>query len=150
MYGISLYCMVLHVISLYCMILNGIAWYCIVLHGIELYCIKSYGIAWYCIVLHCTIALWGYPHVKWEIENLIQITTTALILLKFLNFSQNYWRLPAAQFHFWIIFGSSWTQSKAEEGLTIDPVSIQAGWRKDVNKLRDKLNAGLKTAHQIC
>ena len=26
------------------------------------------------------IALWGYPHVKWEIENLSQITTTVPIL----------------------------------------------------------------------
>ena len=36
------------------------------------------------------IALCGYPQVKWEIENLIQITTTSLILLKFLNFRQKY------------------------------------------------------------
>ena len=35
-------------------------------------------------------ALWGYPHVKWEIENLCQITTTAPIFLKFNYFRQKY------------------------------------------------------------
>ena len=36
------------------------------------------------------IALWGYPHVKWEIENLSQITTTAPIFLQFNYFRQKY------------------------------------------------------------
>ena len=35
-------------------------------------------------------ALWGYPHVKWEIENLSQITTTAPIFLQFNYFRQKY------------------------------------------------------------
>ena len=38
----------------------------------------------------CLIALWGYPHVKWEIENLSQITTTVPIFLQFNYFRQKY------------------------------------------------------------
>ena len=38
----------------------------------------------------CIIALWGYPHVKWEIELLSQITTTAPIFLQFNYFRQKY------------------------------------------------------------
>ena len=36
------------------------------------------------------IALWCYPHVKWEIENLSQITTTVPIFLQFNYFRQKY------------------------------------------------------------
>ena len=45
-------------------------------------------------------ALWGYPHVKWEIENLNQITTIAPIFLEFNYFRQNIWVNIWVQFHF--------------------------------------------------
>ena len=35
-------------------------------------------------------ALWGYLHVKWEIENLSEITSTAPIFLQFNYFRQKY------------------------------------------------------------
>ena len=37
-----------------------------------------------------TLPLWGYPHVKWEIDNLSQITTTAPIFLLSNYFRQKY------------------------------------------------------------
>ena len=47
-------------------------------------------------------ALCCYPHVKLEIGNLSQITTTAPIFQQSHYFRQNIWRLLAAQIHFWI------------------------------------------------
>ena len=50
-------------------------------------------------------------------------------------FRQNIWRLSSVQFHFWYIFGTSWTQPTTAEAFTIESVSIQAGCRKDVNEV---------------
>ena len=50
-------------------------------------------------------AQWSYPHEKVSIRYLSQISTTAPILKQSHYFRQNIRRLPAAQFHFWIIFG---------------------------------------------
>ena len=54
----------------------------------------------------------------------------------FLNLKrQIIWRSSSVQFHFWHIFGTSWTQPTAAEAFTIESVSIQAGCRKDVNEV---------------
>ena len=42
---------------------------------------------------------------------------------------------PLFSFTFAIYLGTSWTQPTAEEGLTIGSVSIQAGCRREVNKI---------------
>ena len=42
------------------------------------------------IHFHRHTAVWRYPHVKWEIENFSQITTTAPIFLQFNYFRQKY------------------------------------------------------------
>ena len=45
------------------------------------------------------------------------------------------YRILEVQFHFWYILGTSWTQPTAEEGFTLESVSIQADCMKDVNAI---------------
>ena len=81
------------------------------------------------------IALCGYPIVKIEIRDSSQTSTTAPIFFLSIISDRNIWRLPAAQFHFWMIFGyelitvycSSWIYKKS--------IAVQAVCRQDVNKI---------------
>ena len=81
-------------------------------------------------------ALCGYPLLKLEIRDSCQISTAAAIFFHYNYFRQTIWRLASVQFHFWYIYlGTSWTQPTAEEGFTIESVSIQPGCRKNVTKI---------------
>ena len=60
-----------------------------VLHSWELFS-DFIGFSVQLHILNGTNAPWGYPLVKWEIENLSQITTTAPIFLQFNYFRQKY------------------------------------------------------------
>ena len=94
-------------------------------------------------------ALWVKHCWKVEIEELTKMFPSGPIFMNLNYFRQNIWRLSSVQFHFWYIFGTSWTQPTAGEGFTIESVSIQAGcWRIWIN-FRDELNTSLKTGHQI-
>ena len=56
------------------------------------------------IMTKITNALCCYPHVKLEIGNLSQITTTAPIFLQFNYFRENIWVTIWLQFHFLDIY----------------------------------------------
>ena len=86
--------------------------------------------------LWCTNALWVKLCWKVVIGDFTKMISSGPIFLNLNYFRQNIWRLSSVQFLFWYIYlGTSWIQSTAEEGFTIGPVSIQAGCRKDVNKI---------------
>ena len=83
----------------------------------------------------CTSALCSYPLVKMEIGDSSQISTTAAIFSQYDYFRQTIWRLASVLFTFDIYLGTSRTQPTAEEGFTIESVSIQPGCRNNVTKL---------------
>ena len=75
----------------------------------------------------CWIALWVKPCWKVDIEEFSNMFPSGPIFMYPIYFRQNIWRFSSVQFHFCYIFGTSWTQPNAEERLTIELVSIQAG-----------------------
>ena len=79
-----------------------------------------------------TIALCVDPHWKGSIRLLSQTYTTAPILKQSHYFRQNIWRLPAAQFHFWMIFGFELKFSLLQK---LKSIAVQAVFRQDVNKM---------------
>ena len=89
------------------------------------------------VALHCRVyfALWVKLCWKVVIGGFIKMIPSGPIFPNLNYFRQNIWRLSSVQFHFWHIFGTSWTQPTAAEGFTIESVSIQAGCRKDVNEV---------------
>ena len=81
------------------------------------------------------IALWVKPCWKMEIEEFTKFFPSGPTFMNLNYFRQNIWRLSSVQFHFWCIFGTSWTHLTAEEEFTIESVSIQAGCWKDMNEI---------------
>ena len=61
----------------------------------------------------------------------LQIYTTSPILKQSIYFSQNICRLPAAQFHFWMIFGYELNSILQK----LKSIAVQAVYRQDVNKM---------------
>ena len=83
----------------------------------------------------CHIALWVKLCWNVVIGGFTKMIPTGPIFLNLNYFRQNIWRFSSVQFHFWHIFGTSWTQPTAAEGFTIESVTIQVGCRKDVNEV---------------
>ena len=77
------------------------------------------------------IALWGYPHVKWEIENLSQITTTAPIFLQFNYFRQKYLEIANRAVlllnNIWVRVEHSLLQQLNLQKVNYSSSSLQAG-----------------------
>ena len=90
---------------------------------------------WSAEVKSSPIALWVKPCWKVEIEEFSKMFPSGPIFMNLNYFRQNIWRLSSVQFHFWCIFGTSWTHLTAEEEFTIESVSIQAGCWKDMNEI---------------
>ena len=80
-------------------------------------------------------ALWVKLCWKVVIGGFTKMIPSGPIFLNLNYFRHNIWRLSSVQFHFWYIFGTSWSQLTAEEGFTMESVSIQTGCRKDVNEI---------------
>ena len=78
----------------------------------------------------CT-ALWRYPHVKWEIENLSQITTTAPIFLQFNYFRQKYLEIASCAVsllnNIWVRVEHSLLQQLNLQKVNCSSSSLQAG-----------------------
>ena len=77
------------------------------------------------------IALWRYPHVKWEIENLSQITTTAPIFLQFNYFRQKYLEIASSAVsllnYIWVRVEHSLLQKLDLQKVNCSSSSLQAG-----------------------
>ena len=83
-----------------------------------------------------TSALWRYPHVKWEIENLSQITTTAPIFLQFNYFRQKYLEIASCAVSF---LNTIWVRVEhillQQLNLQKILIAVQAVCRQDVNNI---------------
>ena len=86
-------------------------------------------------LLSCTNALWVKLCWRVVIGGFTKMIPSGSIFLNLNYFIKNVWRSSSVQFHFWHIFGTSWTQPTAAEGFTIESVTVQAGCRKDVNEV---------------
>ena len=77
------------------------------------------------------IALWRYPHVKWEIELLSQITTTAPIFLQFNYFRQKYLEIASSAVsllnYIWVRVEHSLLQKLDLQKVNCSSSSLQAG-----------------------
>ena len=82
-----------------------------------------------------TNPLCGYPFVKMELEIQARFPPQHPFSCCIIISDRNIWRLPAAQFHFWYIFGYELNTETADGGFAIGSVSIETGCRKDVNKI---------------
>ena len=82
-----------------------------------------------------SIALWVKPCWKVEIEELPKCFPQAPFLCGSIISDEIFGDCPLSSFTFDIYLVTSWTQSTAEGGFTIESVSIQAGCRKDVNEI---------------
>ena len=73
----------------------------------------------------------GYPHVKWEIENLSQITTTAPIFLQFNYFRQKYLENASSAVsllnYIWVRVEHSLLQKLDLQKVNCSSSSLQAG-----------------------
>ena len=80
---------------------------------------------------YATIALWRYPHVKWEIELLSQITTTAPIFLQFNYFRQKYLEIASSAVsllnYIWVRVEHSLLQKLDLQKVNCSSSSLQAG-----------------------
>ena len=78
-----------------------------------------------------SIALWRYPHVKWEIELLSQITTTAPIFLQFNYFRQKYLEIASSAVsllnYIWVRVEHSLLQKLDLQKVNCSSSSLQAG-----------------------
>ena len=76
-------------------------------------------------------ALWGYLHVKWEIENLSQITSTAPIFLQFNYFRQKYLEIASCAVsllnNIWVRVEHSLLQQLNLQKVNCSSSSLQAG-----------------------
>ena len=97
-----------------------------------------------------TNALWGYPHVKWEIENLSHITTTAPIFLLSNYFRQKYLEIASCAVsllnNIWVRVEHSLLQQLNLQKVNCNSSSLQAGCELYFG---DELNTSLKTASNI-
>ena len=109
------------------------------------------GLRLTCNTLSLTIiALCCYPHVKMEIGNLIQITTTAPIFQQSHYFRQKYLEIANCAVsllnNIWVRVEHSLLQQLNSQIINCSSVSLQAGC--DLN-CGDEFNTSLKTASNI-
>ena len=96
---------------------------------------EPFNIRYYNLYQFRSTALCSYPLVKMEIQDSIQILTTAPIFLQSNYFRQNIWRSPAAQIHFWFMFGYELTtvycSSKNCKRISCNLSILQVGCEKN-------------------
>ena len=62
---------------------------------------------------------------------------------------RNIWRLPAAQFHFWIIFGYELNTVYCSNLINQKSIAVQAVCKQDVNKILGTSSTLASKLHQI-